>query len=69
MKLTTGPSCGRQGLERVVEQVAFGLGTKKKLVEDVPHYRCRFCGERVFDRESDRVLDAHRGKRRARGAA
>lgn len=70
MKITTCPACGRQGLERVVETVAFDLGpNKKKLVEGVPHYCCRFCGEKAFDRESDRLLDAHRGKRRARGAA
>jgi YgiT-type zinc finger domain-containing protein len=70
MKLTTCPACGRPGLARVVEEVTFDLGpNKKKVVEDVPHYRCRFCGEKVFDRESNRLLDAHRGKRRARGAA
>jgi YgiT-type zinc finger domain-containing protein len=69
MTVLTCPACGRRTLQRVVGALTFRVGTRRRTVPDVPRLRCSSCGEQVYDRESNRVLDAHRGRRRVHGAA
>ena len=69
MKLTDCPACGRRTLRAVEAPVTFEVRGKTKSIPNVPHLCCSSCGQRFFDRESNHVLDAHRGRRRARGAA
>jgi YgiT-type zinc finger domain-containing protein len=70
MRILTCPSCERKALQAVTETVSFVVRGRKMAFPDVPHWRCNACGERLFDRESHRVMEAHRSRRRhSRGAA
>ena len=69
MTVLTCSTCGRRTLQRVVGALTFRAGTRRRTIRDVPRLGCSSCGEQVYDRESNRVLDAHRGRRRAHGAA
>ena len=66
IEATTCPSCGERALARVVEPFTYTVCGREVTVPDVPRLRCSACAEELFDRESNRVIDAQRKKQRGR---
>jgi hypothetical protein len=49
--------------------VTFEVDGRPKIIPDVPFWRCSECGEELFDRDSNRVLDPHRPRKGSKSAA
>jgi YgiT-type zinc finger domain-containing protein len=67
MRVITCPNCGKRALRTVTGPVTFRVRGKSKTFPNVARLVCGACGEQLFDRDANRTLDAHRGKRRTRG--
>ena len=66
MKITICPTCERETLIKVCEDYTVKVGSGVKRFPNVPRLRCTSCGEELFDRESNRVIDQYRGRRNRR---
>jgi len=68
-KRTTGrcPTCGGSRIAQVVEDVVVRVGRRSYRFEQIPHERCRSCGERIFGIDASKQFDATvlKGRRRA----
>ena len=45
-------------MTRVLEDVTFPLRDGERTVNDLPHDKCRSCGERIFDHQANVVIDS-----------
>lgn len=58
MKITTCPSCGSKGIKSVRQDWAGEHRGRKYVVPDLEFHACPECGERVYDREAMRRIQA-----------
>jgi YgiT-type zinc finger domain-containing protein len=65
------PTCGSRRVEAVVEDVVIRIAGVRHKVAGVAHERCAACGERIFNLEASKKLDAilGRSKRKRPSAA
>ncbi len=59
MKITTCPTCGSKRINRVRRDWTDKFQGKKYTVPDLEFYECPVCGEKVYDREAMRKIEAH----------
>ncbi len=59
LEITTCPSCGGKKIKRVQRNWTRSLNGKKYTVPKLEYYECADCGEKVYDREAMRKIEAH----------
>jgi YgiT-type zinc finger domain-containing protein len=73
MKITKCPSCGSGRIRRVRSTWTGQFQGKDYVVEDLEFHECPACGERVYDREAMRKIEARspafRGPRKLKRTA
>jgi YgiT-type zinc finger domain-containing protein len=58
MEIKTCPSCGSRRIEKLCRDWRGDFQGKRYVVRDLEYYECPACGERVFDREAMRKIEA-----------
>jgi len=58
------PTCGSDRVIKTEEDVVLRVGNRRHRFQQLPHERCLACGERIFDLDASRRLDALILKRR-----
>ncbi len=58
IKITVCPSCGSSEIRKVQKDYSRDFEGQRYVVPDLEHYECRNCGERIFDREAMRKIEA-----------
>ena len=58
LKLKTCPTCGSRRVRQVREDVTFNIRGRRHIVRDLQFIRCDACGEKLFDLEASRKIDA-----------
>ncbi|HUT32474.1 MAG TPA: YgiT-type zinc finger protein [Planctomycetota bacterium] len=70
LKITECPTCGSDRIKRVRKNLQREGHGKPYVVPRLAFWECPACGERLFDREAMRMIEAHRPVRtRARPRA
>jgi YgiT-type zinc finger domain-containing protein len=59
LNITTCPSCGSKRIKRVRRDATRNFKGKEYTVPDLEYYECPDCGEKVYDREAMRQIEAH----------
>jgi YgiT-type zinc finger domain-containing protein len=59
LNITTCPSCGSKKIKRVRRDATRNFKGKEYTVPDLEYYECPDCGEKVYDREAMRQIEAH----------
>ncbi len=59
LKITICPSCGSDRITCVRRDWSGECEGRKYVVPDLQFYDCRACGEKVYDREAMRQIEAH----------
>ena len=59
LNITTCPSCGSKRIKRVRRDATRNFKGKEYTVPDLEYYECPDCGEKVYDREAMRLIEAH----------
>ena len=59
MKITTCPSCGSGKIKRVRRNWVGECSGRAYTVPDLGFHECPDCGEKVYDREAMRKIEAH----------
>lgn len=59
LNITTCPSCGSKRIKRVRRDVTRNFKGKEYTVPNLEYYECPDCGEKVYDREAMRQIEAH----------
>jgi YgiT-type zinc finger domain-containing protein len=58
MTITRCPTCGSSRIEKIVKDLTGEFQGRPFRVADLEHYECPACGERAFDREAMRKIEA-----------
>ena len=58
MEIKICPSCGSRRIEKLRRDWNGDFEGKHYVVKDLEYYECPACGERVFDREAMRKIEA-----------
>jgi YgiT-type zinc finger domain-containing protein len=68
--LKTCPTCGRRNLRLVTRDVECNFRGHEYTTPGVQFHECPDCGEKLYDREAMRKMEAHRpkGRRKSRVA-
>ena len=59
LKITTCPSCGSGNIKKVRRKWAGSFKGKRYTVSSLQYYECPDCGEKVYDRDAMREIEAH----------
>lgn len=59
LNITTCPSCGGKRIELVRRNWTGNFKGKEYTVPNLEYYECPDCGEKVYDREAMRQIEAH----------
>jgi YgiT-type zinc finger domain-containing protein len=59
MTIKRCPNCGSDRITKALRNWSGEFRGKTYLVEGLEFYECPVCGERVFDREAMRKIEAH----------
>jgi len=59
LKITTCPTCGSRKIRKVCREWAGSYKGKPYTVRSLKYYECPNCGEKVYDREAMRAIEAH----------
>ena len=59
MKITTCPSCGSNKIKKVRRNFTGKYRGETYIVPSLEYHECPACGEKVFDREAMRKIEAH----------
>lgn len=59
LKITTCPSCGSSKIKKVRRNWTGSFKGRKCTVPNLEYYECPDCGERVYDRDAMREIEAH----------
>jgi len=59
IRITKCPSCGSTKIKRVSRDWHDEHGGVAYVVPDLEYYECPQCGERVYDRDAMRKIEAH----------
>jgi YgiT-type zinc finger domain-containing protein len=59
LKITTCPSCGSKRIKKVRRNWTGTFKRKTYRVPNLEYYECPDCGEKVYDREAMRRIEAH----------
>jgi YgiT-type zinc finger domain-containing protein len=59
LNITTCPSCGSKRIKRVRRDATRNFKGKEYTVPNLEYYECPDCGEKVYDREAMRQIQAH----------
>ena len=58
LKITFCPTCGSRKIKRVQRDWTGEASGQRYTVSDLEFYQCPSCGERVYDREAMRKIEA-----------
>jgi YgiT-type zinc finger domain-containing protein len=58
-KITKCPSCGSRNIKKSRCNWAGSFKGKRYTVPNLQYYECPDCGEKVYDREAMRKIEAH----------
>jgi YgiT-type zinc finger domain-containing protein len=58
LTIKTCPTCGSKDIRKVLRSIANEHNGERIVVPRVPCWECPSCGERLFDREGSRRIDA-----------
>lgn len=58
LKITTCPSCGSGKIKKVRRNWTGSTKGKKYTVPNLQYYECPDCGEKIYDREAMREIEA-----------
>ncbi len=59
IKITICPTCGSDKIKKVRRNWAGKVQSKTYIVPNLEYYECPNCGEKVYDREAMRKIEAH----------
>lgn len=59
LNITTCPPCGGKRIKRVRRHWTGNFKGKQYTVPNLEYYECPDCGEKVYDREAMRQIEAH----------
>ncbi|MFN7944904.1 MAG: YgiT-type zinc finger protein [Blastocatellia bacterium] len=59
LKITVCPTCGSHKIKLVRRDLERMSGGQAYVVPDLEFYECPKCGEKLFDREAMRKIEAH----------
>ena len=59
VKISTCPSCGGSKIKKVRRNWTSKFRGKTYMVPDLEYYECADCGEKVYDRQAMRKIEAH----------
>lgn len=59
MKITICPTCGSDEIKRLRRRWTGKVEGKTYTVPALEHHECPHCGEKVYDREAIRKIDAY----------
>lgn len=59
LNITTCPSCGSKRIKSVRRNRNSSFKGKEYMVTNLDYYECPDCGEKVYDREAMRRIEAH----------
>lgn len=59
IKITQCPTCGSDKIQKICENCTREFRGKKYTVPDLEYYCCPDCGEKLFDREAIRKIEAY----------
>jgi len=59
MKISTCPSCGSSKIKKVRRNWTGSFKSKTYMVPNLEYYECADCGEKVYDRQAMRKIEAH----------
>ena len=59
LNITTCPSCGSKRIKRVRRNSTRKFEGREYTVPNLEYYECPDCGEKVYDREAMRQIEAH----------
>ena len=59
LKIKTCPSCGRGEIKKVRRNWTAIYKGKAYTVPDLQYYECAECGERIYDRDAMREIEAY----------
>jgi YgiT-type zinc finger domain-containing protein len=59
LKITTCPSCGSGKIKKVRRNWTGGFKGKRYTVPNLQYCECPNCGEKVYDRDAMREIEAH----------
>lgn len=59
LRIKTCPSCGSQSIRKVKKDLVGRIGDEAYIVPKLQFYDCPECGEKVYDREAMRKIEAH----------
>ncbi len=59
LKITTCPSCGSRKIRKIRRDWTGSFKGKRYTVPNLRYYECPECGEKVYDRDAIRDIEAH----------
>ena len=59
LKITTCPSCGSRKVKKVRRNWTGSFKGKRYTVPNLQYYECPGCGEKVYDRDAMREIEAY----------
>ena len=59
IQITICPSCGSDGIKRVQQDWTSKFQGQSYTVPSLEFYECPNCGERIYDRQAMRRIEAH----------
>ena len=59
IKITICPSCGSKRIKKVRRNLARDFQGQTYVVPDLEFHECPNCGEKIYDREAMRKIEAH----------
>lgn len=59
LKITTCPSCGSGKVKKIRRNWTGSFKAKRYTVPNLQYYECPDCGEKVYDRDAMREIEAH----------
>jgi YgiT-type zinc finger domain-containing protein len=59
LKITACPSCGSRKIRKICRDWTGSFKGKRYTVPNLCYYECPECGEKVYDRDAMRDIEAH----------
>jgi len=59
LNITTCPTCGSKKIKSVRQNATRNFKGKDYIVPNLEYYECPNCGEKIYDREAMRQIEAH----------